>query len=446
MAQDNPTTSDRQSEWAQPSRRKVLASIPAALLMGAAACSKSSSSSSIASEKKQSGPVTLTYGLWDDTQMPAMKKIIAEFEKANPKITIRTAVTPWDSYWTKLQTAATGGSAPDVFWMTLAYAQLYESNGVLMPLTKPVASAKIDMSQYDPAIVKGYTWGNDIYALPKDIDSIALWYNKKLFAEANLKAPDNSWGWSDVLAAAQRLTKGDVHGIAATLSDQQTYYNTIPQAGGYVISDDGRKSGYDSPAAIAGLEFWTDMINKYHVSPSLQQMTDTDPQQMFGAGKIGMYYGGSWESVALKAIPYALKNVDVVPIPQGKIRKTVSNGLGNVIFAKTKYPREAWAFVQFLGSKRAAEIQAESGAVIPATKGTEAAWVKSTPQFNLQTFVDELQYNYGFPVSINTPAWRDYATQHFTDAWTGKKPTADVARAIAKQMNSSLAKEPKRPS
>jgi len=73
-------------------------------------------------------------------------------------------------------------------------------------------------------------------------------------------------------------------------------------------------------------------------------MTDTDPQQMFGAGKIGMYYGGSWESVALKAIPYALKNVDVVPIPQGKIRKTVSNGLGNVIFAKTKYPREAWAF------------------------------------------------------------------------------------------------------
>lgn len=79
-------------------RRAVLAGIPAATLLAAQACSKSSDKTSIASEKKHSGPVTLTYGLWDDTQLPAMKKIIAEFEKANPKIHVRTALTPWDSY------------------------------------------------------------------------------------------------------------------------------------------------------------------------------------------------------------------------------------------------------------------------------------------------------------------------------------------------------------
>lgn len=430
----------------QLSRRVVLAGVPATMLMTAAACSKSSSGSSIDSEKKHSGPVTLTYGLWDDTQLPAMKKIIAEFEKANPKIHVRTAVTPWDSYWTKLQTAATGGSAPDVFWMTLAYFQLYASNKQLMPLTKPVADAKIDMSQYEPAITKGYTWGKDVYALPKDIDSIALWYNKKLFAEAGLRAPDPSWGWNDLIAAAKRLTKGNVKGIAATLNDQQTYYNTIPQNDGYVISSNGRKSGYGLQDSVAGLQVWTDLINKYHVSPTLQQMTDTDPQQMFGSGKIAMYYGGSWESIAFKAMPYALAHADVVPMPKGQVRKTVSNGLGNVIYAKTKYPREAWEFVKFLGSRRAAEIQAETGAVIPATKGTQDAWVKSTPQFNLKTFIDEFQYNYSFPVSVNTPVWRDYATKTLADAWTGKRPTAAVAKDIAKQMNTALAKEPSRPS
>ncbi|HVX43535.1 MAG TPA: sugar ABC transporter substrate-binding protein [Mycobacteriales bacterium] len=378
--------------------------------------------------------------------MPAMKKIIAEFEKANPKISIRPAVTPWDSYWTKLQTAATGGSAPDVFWMTLAYFQLYASNKILLPLTKPAGDAKIDMGQYEPAIVQGYTWGKDIYALPKDIDSIALWYNKKLFSAAGLRAPDSSWGWSDVLAAAKRLTSGDTYGIAAYLSDQQTYYNTIPQNKGEVISGDGKKSGYDSPEAIAGLQFWTDMINKYHVSPTLQQMTDTDPQQSFGSGKIGMYYGGSWESIAFKALPYARTNIDVVPIPKGLMRKTVSNGLGNVIYAKTKYPREAWEFVKFLGSQRAADIQAETGAVIPATRSTQDAWVKSTPDFNLKVFVDEFKYNYPFPVSVNTPVWRDYATKKLADAWTGKKSTQSVAKDIAKQMNDALADEPSRPS
>ncbi|GAA5014205.1 sugar ABC transporter substrate-binding protein [Actinopolymorpha pittospori] len=429
----------------QVSRRALLAAVPGAMLLTAAACGKSSGSS-MDSEESHSGPVTLTYGLWDATQLPAMKQIIAEFEKANPKIKIRTAVTPWESYWTKLQTAATGGSAPDVFWMTLAYFQLYASNDVLMPLTKPIAEAKLDMTQYEPAITKGYTWGKDVYALPKDIDSIGLWYNKKLFSEAGLRTPDASWKWSDLLAAAQRLTKGEVHGIAATLSDQQTYYNTIPQNNGYVISPDGKKSGYDLPATIEGLQFWTDLINKYHVSPTLQQMTDTDPQQMFGSGKIAMYYGGSWESIAFKAIPYAKENVDVVPMPQGKVAKTVSNGLGNVIYSKTKYPQEAWKFVQFLGSKRAAEIQAQTGAVIPATKAAQAAWVKSTPEFNLQTFVDEFQYNYPFPVSVNTPVWRDYATKTLADAWTAKRPVATVAKDLAKQMNDALAKEPGRPS
>ena len=427
------------------SRRSVLAAVPAAVLATATGCGDGSSGNPMESEEHHSGPVTLTYGLWDETQMPAMKKIIAEFEKANPKISIRTELTPWDSYWTKLQTAATGGTAPDVFWMTLAYFQLYASNEQLLPLTISIADAKIEMAQYEPAITKGYTWGKDVYALPKDIDSIALWYNKKLFAEAGLRAPDASWGWSDVLAAAKRLTTGTVKGIAAYLSDQQTYYNTIPQNGGYVISGDGRKSGIGAPEAIGGLQFWTDMINKYHVSPTLQQMTDTDPQQMLASGRVAMYYGGSWEAVALKAIPYAKQHVEVAPIPKGKVRKTVSNGLGNVIYAKTKYPREAWQFVKFLGSARAAEIQAQTGAVIPATKSMQNAWVASTPEFHLQTFIDEFQYNYPFPVSVNTPVWRDYMTKALTDAWTGAKPTASVAKDIARQMDTALSKEPRRP-
>ncbi|GAA4982805.1 ABC transporter substrate-binding protein [Actinopolymorpha pittospori] len=448
MQPDQSSASAPASGKKQVSRRSILAAVPAAMLMTAAAACGKSSGSSMDSEESHSGTVTLTYALWDQEQLPAMKQIIAEFEKTNPKIRVRTAVTPFDSYWTKLQTAATGGSAPDVFWMNLSYFQLYASNEILLPLTKPIADAKIDMTQYEPAITKGYTLGKDVYALPKDIDSIGLWYNKKLFAEAGLRVPDASWKWSDLIAAAQRLTKGEVHGIAATLSAQETYYNTIPQNNGYVISPDGKKSGWDLPATIEGLQFWTDLINKYHVSPTLQQMTDTEPNQMFGAGKVAMYYGGSWESIAFKRIPYAKENVDVAPLPQGKVAKTVSNGLGNVIYAKTKYPREAWEFVKFLGSRRAAEIQGETGTVIPATKGsgTQDAWVKSTPEFNLQTFVDEFQYNYAFPVSVNTAVWSDYATKTLADAWTAKRPVATVAKDLAKQMNEALAKEPSRPS
>ncbi len=94
-------------------------------LMGLTACSSAASSN----EK-----VTLTYGIWDKNQEPAMQQIVSAFEKQNPNITVNIELTPNADYWTKLQTAASAGTAPDVFWMNGPNFQLYASNGQLAPL------------------------------------------------------------------------------------------------------------------------------------------------------------------------------------------------------------------------------------------------------------------------------------------------------------------------
>ena len=141
-------------EPARLTRRAVLAAAPATLLAVAAGCGSSSS----AKATSTNGKATLTYGLWDQTQVPAMKKIIAEFNKANPKITVRIVLTPWDSYWTKLQTAATGGAAPDVFWMTQDSFKLYASGGVLLRLDDLIKRDHINMNDYVQSVVDGFTW------------------------------------------------------------------------------------------------------------------------------------------------------------------------------------------------------------------------------------------------------------------------------------------------
>src|SRR3954462_4777104 len=61
--------------------------------------------------------VTLTYGVWDQNQKPAMQELAAAFTKTHPNIAIDVQLTPWEGYWTKLKAAVTGGAAPDVFWM-----------------------------------------------------------------------------------------------------------------------------------------------------------------------------------------------------------------------------------------------------------------------------------------------------------------------------------------
>ena len=421
-------------------RTAVAASAVLALATSTAACSSSASSSS--SGSAGGGKVSLSYGVWDATQVPAMQKIIAAFEAQNPTITVTIQQTPWADYWTKLQAAASGGSAPDVFWMNGPNFQLYASNGVIRPLEEEITKDKVDLSVYPKPLIDLYTFDGKHFGLPKDMDTIGVWYNKPLFDAKKVPYPADGWTWSDFKQAAAKLSdpaKG-VYGTAAQLTSFQEYqYNTIDQAGGFVISPDGRKSGYDNPQTIEGLRFWTDLI-KDKQSPDLKTMTDTFPLQLFEAGKIAMYWGGSWNVSEFAANDYTKDKVDVAPLPKGQKQATIIHGVANVVSAKTAHPAQAWEFVKFLGSKQAADILGKKGP-IPAYNGTQSAWVASHPEFKLQTFLDAVAYAAPFPVSKNTAAWNEAELTYLTKAWTGEEPVEKAATELATAMNALLAKE-----
>jgi len=423
------------------SRGRILLLLILLLTFVLSACGGDASPSASSSQ-----PVTLRYGIWDKNQAPAMQQIITEFKKTHPNIDVKIEVTPSKDrqYWTKLETAATGGSAPDVFWMNGPNFIKYASNGIIAPIDDQISADKVDLNNYPSSLVALYTYNGKHYALPKDFDTIGLWYNKTLFDAAGVKYPDDTWDWSKLQDAARKLTNASkgVWGIAAAMDSQQNFYNTIYQNGGYVISDDKKSSGYDKPESIGGLKVWTDMVqNKW--SPTQAQMTDTDPSVLFEAGKVAMYYGGSWNAIEFAQNSYTKDKVDVAVLPQGKKRATVIHGLGNVINASTKYPKEAWEFVNFLGSQQAAEIQAATGTVIPAYNGTQTSWVKSTPNFHLQNFIDELAYSVPYPVSKNTAAWDDAETRILTQVWAGQTSLDAGATQLAQQMNQDLAQEEK---
>lgn len=385
---------------------------------------------------------TLRYGLWNKDQAPIMERIAQEFKKSHPNINVTVEVTPWDQYWTKLEAAATGGALPDVLWMNGPNIIKYASNDILMPLDEQIKAGGVDMGQYPESLVNLYTVDGKRYAIPKDYDTIGLWYNKELFDAAGVKYPDENWTWDNVRQAAKKLidkSKG-VWGIAAHMKDQEGYYNTIFQNGGYVVSDDKTKSGYDTPETIGGLKFWTDLI-KDGSSPTHAQMTETEPVQMFQSGKVAMFYGGSWRPLQFAANENIKDKIDVTQLPKGKKDTVVIHGIGHVIPANVKNKEAAWEFVKFLGSKEAAEIMAKTGAVIPAYSGAQDLWVKSNPQWNLKAFIDQVPDATPFPTSADTLKWKDLETQHLPKAWAGEAPVEDSAKTIATEMNQILKDE-----
>ncbi|MGX1583308.1 ABC transporter substrate-binding protein [Microbacterium sp. NPDC055502] len=384
------------------------------------------------------GDVTLTYGVW--SQDETMQALVDAFEKENPGITVDLQVNPWTEYWTKLQVGAQGGTAPDAFWMLGDRFQVYAANDQLLPLGDAIEDAGVDLGVYPEALVDLFTYDDELYGLPKDFDTVGLWYNKTLFDAAGVAYPTDQWTWDDVSAAAAQLTDpaAGVYGIAAPLNRQEGFYNTVAQAGGHII-DDG-KSGYDDPKTQEGLRFWTD-LQKAGVSPTLEQFADTEAVAQFENGSVAMYYGGSfyaqrfYENADLRAA------VDVTVLPQGAERATVINGIQNVGFAGTKHPEELKKFLLFLGGKEAAEIQAATGAVIPAYEGTQQAWVDSMPEFNVQAFIEQVPDGVVYPVSADTAAWNALEDDYLPAAWNGTEPVEDVADRLATAMNDVLAKE-----
>ncbi|MEU1390449.1 MULTISPECIES: sugar ABC transporter substrate-binding protein [unclassified Nonomuraea] len=409
--------------------------LAAALAMTLAGCGSGSDTTAT-----KPGKVTISYAIWEKNDQPSTQKIIDAFQKQHPDVTVKLEITPWDQYWTKLQTAATGGAAPDVFWMNSLNVRMYAKGGVIAPFENA------DVSAFPQAIVDGYRYEGKLYGMPRDVGVPVLWYDKELFDKGGVAYPTADWTWDDLKAAAKKLTDPakKQYGLLAPLWDQGGFYPTMIQAGGHVISADGKKSGFDEPGSIQGLEFWTDMINKDKVAPPAQATTDTSPVQLFMTGKYAMYYGGSWLATTFKANTERGGKVDVAPLPKGPAQEAVILlGLANSVSAKSEHPAEAAQFAAFLSSDEAEKILSDSGgASVSSRAGTQDGWFAAFPDYHLKEAFDaSIPNGVPYPVSLNTAKWQDVQNKLLAEAWAGRRPTAEAAKEIAAQMNEILAKE-----
>ena len=404
--------------------------------------STATSDSKTASTGSSGEDVKITYALWDSNQEKGIRTMADEFEKANPGIKIDLQVVGWADYWTMLEAAATGGSLPDTFWMHSNEIYRYASNGMLMDLTDKInKSNEIKLSNYPEGLVKIYNQDNKQYAIPKDYDTIGLWYNKTMFDKAGIKYPDETWTWDTLYDAAKKLTTGDgkQYGFLAPLHNQEGYYNFVYQNKGTIITDK-KVSGYDDPKTIEAMNYYVKFV-KDGISP--QVFGDAERAETLQNGLCAMGLFGSWNLSGFTANEYMAKNFNVAVLPSGKdgTRASIFNGLGNAISAKTKHPEEAWKWVQYLGSKEGQTRQAELGVAISAYNGTSDAWVNSNKTFNIKSFIDMVKYAQIRPYSNTTAKWEDKAYELLKGSFTGEKTVDDACKETAKMMNECLAEE-----
>lgn len=390
---------------------------------------------------------TLTVAIWDKNQEPGLTEIIKDFT-AETGIKAQIQVTPWEQYWTMLEAGATGGSLPDVFWMHSNEIARYSEYEMLMDLTDRIkTSEKLEMDKFPEEIVGIYNWeGTKQYAMPKDIDTIAMWYNKTMFDEAGIPYPDDTWTWDTFADAVKKLTKDDKsqYGFALRPSNDQAGWNNIVyDMGGEVISADKKSSGFDKEGTIKALTFITDLMKEGY-APPYEAVAENTEEALFEAGKVAMIFQGSWTLAELCNNDYVKANGDLAVLPkdaESGRRVSIYNGLGWAASANTEKPEEAWKLIEYMGSKEAQQKQSDLGVVISAYEGTTDNWVKAYPDFNLQAYLDMMDDLVIRPYSKSTVAWNNMINEKLIDAWNGSKSVEEVCAEITTEMNAMLAEE-----
>jgi multiple sugar transport system substrate-binding protein len=342
-------------------------------------------------------PATITYSIWGDPQEIASQTAIADaFTAANPNITVNVDVSDWDAYWDKLQTGLAGGAAPDVFAMDGPLFPDYQSRDVLLDLKPLVERDGYDLTQLaDQGVADFTTEDGGQFGLPRDLNTIVLYYNKDMFDAAGIPYPDETWDWAKLREAAAQLTKDDngdgtpdQWGFYTETTDMENFWlSTVWQNGGDVLAPDGKSTVLNTDEAAGGIQFLQDLIWKDKVMPDPAITAETG--DAFEQGQAAMEANGSW---LIPTHTAAGLNFGVAPLPSGPAgRFTSVNPTGAVVYKGSKNPDAAWAFVKHLASPAAQEQLMQLKASLPVNKEVLAGPYASSFD-GAQVFADSLEY------------------------------------------------------
>jgi len=329
------------------------------------------------------GPeVTISYSIWGDpAELKSQQAIVDAFHAANPKITVKVEVSDWDPYFDKLQTGLAGGAAPDVFAMDGPLFPDYQSRGVLLDLKPYVDRDGYDLAQLAEQGVADFTTADGgQYGLPRDLNTVVLYYNKTMFDAAGLAYPDETWDWAKLVEAARQLTKDengdgitDQWGFYTETTDMENYWSSLVwQSGGDLLDAAKTTTLLGTPEAAAGIQFLQDLIWKEKVMPDPALFAETG--DAFEQGKAAMEANGSWLVPTHTAAGSDLGfTFAIAPLPKGPAgRFTSVNPTGAVVYKGSKAPDAAWEFVKYLASPAAQEQLMKLRASLPVSKAVLA--------------------------------------------------------------------------
>ena len=451
-------------------RNLILASLMAgAFAMAVSACSSSDSGDSAGDttaaqqseggESSQGSGDKISITFWHamgGTNGEAVQQLVDDFNASQDEIEVHAEYQgTYDDTITKLKAAMQSGGFPDVCQMYDVGTKFMADSGFSIPVEDMFESTGYDKSTVMDVITSYYSVDGKQYAMPFNVSTPMLYYNKDVFQAAGLDPETPPTTYDQVLEYAKQI----VDSKAAPVGYSQAIYGwffeqQIAGLGQYYGNNENGRTGsitavdFDqNGAGLKVMQMWKDMMDSGYCAN--YGTTTADTQTAFFSGQTAMII----ESTAI------LKNAtDSSPFEIGtgylpRIEETEDGGViigGASLWLMNTGDQAkqdaAWKFIEYTTTPEAqAKWSMSTGyfAINPAAYEQEdmAAYIEENPNF--MTAINQLEdspvnnYTAGVLSGVQTESrliFNEIIPQIYDGSMTPEEGVADLAQ----QVNSAI--------
>src|SRR5258706_5179132 len=314
-----------------------------------------------------------------------IRGMTADFQKANPKITVEPTFVAYEALHDKIVAAAAAGTY-DVVLIDVIWPAEFGSKHIVTAGTADFpASWKSDMLGGALATA---SYQNHYYGVPWILDTKYFFYNTDLLNKAGVN-PSSLSTWDGVLAGAQALKDKKVVDFPLIWSWKQAealicdYTQLLGAFGGKFLSDDFKSVAFDTGGGLQALEFMKRTLDAGLSNKNSLESLEEDVRKIFSDGQAAMALNWTYMFNAANdpAQSKISGKVGVMQTPSGTAANPGVNGsMALCVSSGSKNQKAAFTYVTYLTSAAVQNKYAKSSLPCWAASYDDAQVLATSPQ------------------------------------------------------------------
>ena len=327
-----------------------------------------------------SNPATPEIEFWTMQLQPEFNdyfnRLVSQFETANPGVKVRWVDVPWTAMESKILSAVSAKTAPDVVNLNPSFASQLATKNAWLNLSTKVSTA--EQQKYLPNIWQASTLNNQSFGLPWYLTTPVNIYNKDLLQKAGIAQPPKTYA-ELAIAAKQIKEKTGKSAIFVTFVPQDSgeVLESLVQMGVKLVDAQGQ-AAFNTPAGKAAFQYWVDMYKQNLLPKDVLTQGHRTAIELYQAGEVAFLSSGAefMKTIATNA-PDIAKVSAAAPQITGTTGKKNVAVMNLVIPQDSKNPDWALKFALYVTNTENQLAFAEAANVLPSTVESVQQYQKS---------------------------------------------------------------------